>query len=175
MLYDVVATACITETLSTALLGALVECAYDSLARQTMQSILRDEVKHSRLGWMFLAGWASRNVSMHRIGPYLPNMLDSTVQSELFTTDPMPDPATTELTGLGALDRPSLRRVVREALELVVLPGLEQLGIDGSSGRHWLRQRDADQCRYAGELRARRCRGRCCCTRRADSPDRFLR
>ena len=141
MLYDVVAIACITETLSTALLGSLVERACDSVAKQTMRAVLRDEVNHSRLGWRLLVEWASRGTGMGCLEPYLPNMLETAVSSELFTTDPPTHAVATELTGLGALDRPSRHLIVREALELVVFPGLERFGIETSSGRRWLRQR----------------------------------
>src|SRR5262245_22679124 len=54
LLYEVVALACVTETLSTALLGALVDQASDPVVRKAMHSILCDEVQHSRLGWAHL-------------------------------------------------------------------------------------------------------------------------
>ena len=50
LLYEVVALSCVTETLSAALLGALVERARDSLAKSVLHSILRDEVGHVAIG-----------------------------------------------------------------------------------------------------------------------------
>jgi hypothetical protein len=131
---------CVTETLSTALLGTLVERARDTLAKQTMQSILRDEVKHSQLGWAFLAEQHARGapdcVSSH-LGP----MLEATMGDELYATNAPTDPSDDALAGLGALERLERRRIVRETLELVVFPGLERFGIDTAPGRRWLRQR----------------------------------
>ena len=83
LIYEVVALACVTETLSTALLGALVDRASDSLAKRTMHSILRDEVSHSRLGWAYLAEAASAR-AMEAVSAHLPAMLQSTLSDELF-------------------------------------------------------------------------------------------
>jgi hypothetical protein len=55
VLYEVVALSCITETLSAALLGAMVERATDVRVRETVQRILRDEIDHGRLGWAHFA------------------------------------------------------------------------------------------------------------------------
>ena len=140
LLYEVVAMSCVTETLSTALLGTLVDRARDTLAKQTMKSILRDEVKHSQLGWAFLAEQHARGapdcVSSH-LGP----MLEATMGDELYATNAPTDPSDDALAGLGALERLERRRIVRETLELVVFPGLERFGIDTAPGRRWLRQR----------------------------------
>jgi hypothetical protein len=139
-LYEVIAMACVTETLSTALLGSLVEGARDSLAKQTMQSILRDEVNHSRLGWAFLAERNARGAP-DCVSPHLGAMLDATLGDEFFTSRASPDPSETALAGLGVLDRPERRRIVCETLELVVFPGLERFGIDTALGRTWFRER----------------------------------
>jgi Rubrerythrin len=137
LLYEVVALSCVTETLSTALLGELVDRASDSVAKQAMQSILRDEVKHSRVGWAFLAEEHARGAG-DCIGEYLPGMLRATFSDDLFEADPA-DPGARELAGLGALERGDRRRVVCETLELVVFPGLERFGIGVQAGRNWLR------------------------------------
>jgi hypothetical protein len=140
LIYDVVALACVTETLSTALLGALVDRASDSLARRTMHSILRDEVRHSRLGWAYLAE-APSSRAMEAVSAHLPAMLRSTLSDELFKRSSV-DPLEGELAGLGQLERAERRRVVRETLEQVVFPGLERFGADVGSGRRWIEDRE---------------------------------
>lgn len=140
ILYEVVAMACVTETLSTALLGSLVECARDSLAKQTMQSILRDEVSHSRIGWAFLAEQHARGAS-DCISSHLGPMLEATLGDEFFASSASPDPNEEALTGLGVLDRTERRRIVRETLDVVIFPGLERFGIDTAPGRKWFRER----------------------------------
>lgn len=137
LLYEVVALSCVTETLSTALLGELVERATDTVCRQAMHSILCDEVRHSRLGWAFLAEEHAR-VVRDCVGPHLPAMLEATLGDELFSVPGAPDPRLAQLAGLGSLERPDRSRVVREALESVIFPGLELFGIETASGRRWL-------------------------------------
>ena len=139
LLYAIVALSCVTETLSTAILGELVDRASDSVAKQAMQSILRDEVNHSRIGWAFLAEEHARGAN-DCIGEYLPGMLSATVSDDLFAADAA-DLGAQELAGFGVLERGDRRRIVRETLDLVVFPGLERFGIDVQAGRNWLRER----------------------------------
>lgn len=140
LLYELVATSCVTETLSTALLGRLVELAADPFVRRTMHSILRDEVLHARLGWAFLAEQRSGSAAAC-VGRYLPAMFEATVGPDLFRGAVEDDPLLAELAGLGCLDDASSRRIVCETLELVVLPGLARFGVDVSDGARWLAAR----------------------------------
>jgi hypothetical protein len=138
LIYEVVALACVTETLSTALLGALVDRASDSLAKRTMHTILRDEVSHSRLGWAYLAEAASAR-AMDAVSAHLPAMLQSTLSDELFRPSSI-DPLESAVAGLGQLERIERRRIVRETLEQVVFRGLERFGADVRNGRRWIEQ-----------------------------------
>lgn len=140
LLYEVVAFSCVTETLSTALLGALVECARDSLAKDVLHSILRDEVKHSRLGWAFLAEEHARG-ARDCVSERLAAMLRSTLADELFEPSADADAMDRALAGFGSLERAERRRVVRETLNAVVFPGLERFGIDTRRGRAWFAER----------------------------------
>ena len=140
LIYEVVALACVTETLSTALLGALVDRASDSLAKRTMHSILCDEVNHSRLGWAYLAEAASAR-AMAAVSAHLAGMLQSTLSDELFRRSSA-DPLEAEVAGLGQLERIERRRIVRETLEQVVFPGLERFGADVRRGREWIEERE---------------------------------
>jgi hypothetical protein len=136
LVYEIVALSCVTETLSTALLGSLVERATDSLARSAMRSILRDEVRHSRLGWAYLAEAAAPR-AMAAVSAQLSPMLHATLSAELFH-ESEPDPDASALAGLGELERGERRRVVGETLRDVVFPGLERYGADVRAGRRWL-------------------------------------
>jgi ferritin-like protein len=138
VLYELVALACVTETLSTALLGELVTRARDPVCKQVMHSILRDEVNHSRLGWAFLAEERARG-TRDCVGQYLPHMFAATLGDEFFCSTAAADPRLGELAGLGSLERPERQRIVRETLAHVVLPGLERFGIETAFGRRWLR------------------------------------
>ena len=137
VLYELVALACVTETLSTALLGELVARARDPVCRQAMHAILRDEVNHSRLGWAFLAAKHAGG-ARDCVGQYLPPMLDDTLGDRFFAVADSHEPEVVELAGIGFLERAERQRVVRETLEHVVFPGLERFGIDTALGRRWL-------------------------------------
>ncbi len=140
LLYEVVALSCVTETLSAALLGALVERARDSIAKSVLHAILRDEVVHSRLGWAFLAEEHARG-ARDCVSDRLAAILSSTVSAELF--EPPNDASAVDraLAGFGSLERAERRRIVRETLQAVVFPGLERFGIETSRGRAWLAER----------------------------------
>jgi hypothetical protein len=139
LLYEVVALSCVTETLSTALLGELVERARDSMAKQTLHAILRDEVDHSRLGWAFLAEEHALG-ARDCVSEWLGAMLNSTLPDELFdATDA--NSFDRALSGLGSLERAERLRVVGETLNAVIFPGLARFGIDTTRGRLWLRER----------------------------------
>jgi hypothetical protein len=141
LVYEVVALSCVTETLSTALLGNLVERARDELAKETMHSILRDEVKHSRLGWAVLAEAHASGVR-DCVSPHLIDMLSATLGTGFLSpSSPRVDPSDAILAGLGALEVDAQRHVVGEAFECVIFPGLERYGIDTVAAKQWLRDR----------------------------------
>ncbi|WP_434048570.1 MULTISPECIES: ferritin-like domain-containing protein [Sorangium] len=139
LLYEVVAMSCVTETLSAALLGEMVERATDPRVRDTMQQILRDEVDHARLGWAHLAAEWQRGCA-DVIGQHLPAMLAGTVHEEVFSSG-AEHPEQGALSGLGALGRGERRRIFDETMRLVVLPGLRRFGIDTGRGEQWLAER----------------------------------
>ena len=135
-LYEIVALSCITETLSTALLGELVARAGDPVCKQAMHSILRDEVNHSRLGWALLAEEHARG-ARDCVGRHVPEMLEAALGPHFFAFA-APDAQQTELAAIDSLERPERQRIVRETLEGVVLPGLERFGIETSPTKRWL-------------------------------------
>ena len=137
VLYEIVALSCITETLSTALLGELVARALDPVCKQAMHSVLRDEVNHSRLGWAFLAEERGRG-ARDCVGQHVPEMLEAALGPHFFSFADAPNAQQKELATLGALERPERQRIVRETLESVIVPGLERFGIETSPTKRWL-------------------------------------
>ena len=136
LLYEMVAMSCVTETLSCTILSALVERTDNPFLKQSMRSILSDEVNHSRLGWAYLADVKHRGPA-RLISDYLPAMLAGTVSEELFDEEAS-HLHTTELDGLGVLNRADRLRIFLETMRTVVFPGLEQYGIDTAAGERWL-------------------------------------
>jgi hypothetical protein len=140
VLFEVVAMGCVTETLSAAILGGLVERASDPEARAVMLEILRDEVRHARLGWAHLAAERARGVG-DVISSHLPAMLEATVNDALLAapaTKDATDPDAAALAGLGSLPIGVRRHLFEETLCHVIFPGLEHVGIDTRGARGWL-------------------------------------
>jgi hypothetical protein len=138
VLYEVVALSCITESLSAALLGAIVEQATDARVRETVHRVLRDEIEHGRLGWAHLSLEHGRGYGRF-LADYLPAMLEGTVTDDLFRDggDTSPD-AQEALAGLGALRQRDSKAFFAATMRQVVFPGLERFGVDTSAGARWL-------------------------------------
>ena len=135
VLYEVIALSCITETLSTALLSELVARAIDPVVKSHMREILKDEVRHARLGWAHLSAEHQRG-GIRELGGLIPAMLKDTVHEELFSDAPESRHAEL-LMGYGSLNRGERRRVIGATLEQVIFPGLERFGIDITAGLSW--------------------------------------
>src|SRR5690606_15690674 len=141
LLYELVAMSWITETLSTTLLGALVEHAEESTARTVMREILRDEVRHARIGWAYLSQVVPDGAH-GLVAAYLPAMIAATVSEELFDERDEP-PEVQTLIGVGQLPRAMRRNLFVATLGEVVFPGLARFGIDPSAGERWLSQAES--------------------------------
>ena len=135
VLYEVIALSCITETLSTALISELVARAVDPVVKSHMQEILKDEVRHARIGWAHLSAEHQRG-GIKTLGELIPAMLKDTVHEELFSDVPESRHAQI-LMGYGSLNRTERRRVIGATLEQVIFPGLERFGIDVTAGWSW--------------------------------------
>ena len=121
VLYEIVAFACITETMNVSLLTGVMETATVPAVRDAAKRIVKDEVQHSRLGWAHLSAEAAKGRGGF-LGECLPLMLGVAVEDVLFAADTAPEnPA---LLAHGELPLRSLRGLFVSTLEEVVLPGL---------------------------------------------------
>jgi hypothetical protein len=136
MLFEVVAFACITETVNAALMTETYRHATVPAVRDAVRHILKDEVGHSRMGWAHLSAERARGEGEF-VAHWLPRMLRGTVADELLAAHgrEAADPA---LMAHGELPEPMRLDVFRSALRDVIFPGLESLGIDTRLGREWL-------------------------------------
>ena len=119
----------ITESLSTALLVEIRRCAEDALVAETAHAILRDEVRHSRLGWACIEhyqrrGWLHpmKSADVHR-------MIDGALTHELEEVAAAPG----DLEGFGVLSGGRANRVCTAVLDDVVWPGLRHFGVVGDA------------------------------------------
>jgi hypothetical protein len=136
VLFEVVAFACITETINAALMTETYRHAVVPAVRDAVRRILKDEVGHSRMGWAHLSAERARGEGEF-VAQWLPRMLRGTVADELLAAHPRgaPDPA---LLAHGELPEAMRLDVFRSALRDVIFPGLESLGIDTRLGREWI-------------------------------------
>lgn len=139
LLWEVVAVCCISETMNTALLGRCLEVAKEPDIRATLHDLLKDEVRHARLGWAHLA--AERSAGR---GAFLADVLPLALEASIepgFLEETMVLPWTERLYDYGELPLSELVQLYRDTLEFVVFKGLDAVGVDTSKGREWLERR----------------------------------
>lgn len=123
VLYETVAMGCVTESLSCGLLLAMRERATHPRIFDTIQHILRDEVRHSRVGWAHLAH-AARQRDVSWLEPHIGPMVRAAMKSDVV---PMCDD--TEAPSFGVLTHAQSHAVVAETIREVVVPGFAAYAI----------------------------------------------
>ena len=139
LLYEVVASCCITETESVATVATLLADRPEPAVRAVLREIARDEVVHGRMGWTHLAREAVA-IDVSFLSRFVPGMLSGTVDEGMFGRG-APDPEEDALARHGVLGPLRKKEIFVRTLEEVVLPGFEQFGIDTAPARGWLAQR----------------------------------
>ena len=122
-LYTSVALGCITESLSTALLLEMRPHAKPGAVREGLDRIVSDEVRHSRLGWAYLAYEAERG-AVDWLAPSIPAMLEAALDTELGPT------SGEDLRAYGILPPDDVRRICEATIETTIVPGLARFGIE---------------------------------------------
>lgn len=122
-LYTSVAISCVTETFSTSLLLAMRDESRDELVCSTVQEILRDEVRHSRLGWAHLATEAAKG-DVSWLSPYIARMLRSARETECRELQECKS-----LSQYGILQAQESATIFDETVSKVMVPGFAQYGI----------------------------------------------
>lgn len=140
--YELVAACCVAESVSVAVLTALLPAARDPALRAVLRELAADEVGHARLGWAHLAVAAAKGRTAF-LGPLLPAMLAGSVDDDLFCAAGEPEREDPGLLALGVLPHARKRDLFAGALEQVVLPGLAAAGVDVAPARAWLAAEEA--------------------------------
>ena len=134
VLYELAAT-CVAETESTHMLLTLLGGAKKGAMRALLREFSRDEVTHARMGWAVLASHKSSD-DLSFLATWIPYMLattagDSFAPHQRGSEDP-------SLFDHGVLPFSVRKQVFVQALEDVIFPGLEALGVDSAPSRAWL-------------------------------------
>jgi hypothetical protein len=144
LLWEVVSAFCVGETMNASLLQTMLELTTDPAIRATCRDLLRDEVRHARLGWAHLE--LEKQLGHGSFLPQvLPAMLAASVEPEFFAT--AAEPWSDELRSLGEPSPAEKVALFATTLRTVILPGLARLHVDTSAAATWL---DAELERAAG-------------------------
>jgi hypothetical protein len=130
LLYTMVATCCVTESLSAALLVEMQHQVIHPLVKRAVHRIATDEVRHSRLGWAYLASLPEGS-DRSWLGPYVPRMIDAALRVDVAPVigiglDSSADQALAEL---GVLPAGRSRNICEDTISRVIWPGLSLFGI----------------------------------------------
>ena len=121
VLYACVAMGCVTETLSTALLLRMRQCAQHSLIKEIIHEILEDEINHSRIGWAEIARY-SQTKDPSWLSPSIEKMIQAALQTDI---EPMINPQNQiDLSPWGILTAKESREITSETIKSVIIPGL---------------------------------------------------
>ena len=131
VLLEVVSLCCLAETVATAVLGAALDTVSVPVVKDRLHEILKDEVRHAKLGWAHVAALSDRG-SRDVIANALPGLLDAGIPSARLETNVWP-----LAPELGLLPKATLMGLLREVIADVVLPGFERYDIDTSGARAW--------------------------------------
>ena len=134
-LAEVVSLCCIAETLSVAALGKIREATVASDISTVVHELLKDEVKHARLGWAHLRVEVERGRAAF-LADLLPGMMVAGIPADLFNDEA--EVTTEEALAFGQLPRACRAEVFRETFEAVIFPGFEAAGVDTAAARAWL-------------------------------------
>lgn len=120
----VVLQSCLSETIGSAVLKTLLDEARGSVARAALRELLRDEIDHARIGYAHLSSGFVSDAHKEHVRRALPILLDLTRRAWLAESDSTPESVPN---GHGCVSHSAVRSVVEDAIENLVLPGLEEL------------------------------------------------
>lgn len=127
LLFLVVGTCCINETLAVAYIRACMDAAEDPGAKAANRAHLREEIGHGRLGWALLGSrWVDDRLRTE-LSARLPRLLAANVPLWL-REDPELGPL-----GMPRLGHPSaatIAAVIDDTVRNAVVPGLQRAGLD---------------------------------------------
>jgi len=132
----------VNETLATGYMGACLDQATGVWPREALRAILRDEVRHARIGWAVLASTRLSPADRANIAGTMPRLLEVCVGAWWAEVEPERSVELPE--GHGGLARSDLLATVRETLSGVILPGLDHVGIDSGPARRWVEANAAE-------------------------------
>lgn len=128
-LLHVVEMCCLSETFTAAYLTEMRRRTSDPVARAAVDSLLAEEIDHSRAGWAYLA-WRRSDPTLAELAAHVPELLRRTYDPVIRDAAEHPEPDDPELESFAYLGRNAAAQIYRETLAEVILPGFRELGIE---------------------------------------------
>jgi hypothetical protein len=129
-----VAMSCLNETIATVRLGEAVRATESPVVASALRAILADEVVHARAGWAHLSSRFVGADAKSAVGHWLPELLGASLRSLIDENAALPGD------GFARLGLPSVsatRAVALAAIDDVVLPGFDAVGVPTDRARAW--------------------------------------
>lgn len=139
VLFHVVEMCCMSETLTGVYFTEMLARTTDAVAREAIESLLEDEIDHGRVGWAYLAA-RSRDGALGGLSEALPPIFKRTFQAVLAPPGIAAHEDDARLEACGYLGARAAAEVYRRTLRDVILPGLEQLGVELTPSLSLLRE-----------------------------------
>lgn len=133
VLRNILSICCLSETVAVALIRAEHAELQGTALGQVLGQILADEVQHARFGWQYLAQTAPLLTEPERaeLAEWLAVALAHLWAHELAHL-PFASGRSEAAQQAGICDGVAARALLREAIEQVIVPGLDRQGLDGS-------------------------------------------
>lgn len=125
---------CVNETIAAAYLQACLADATAVRAHDAVREILRDEVRHSRIGWALLADPGLSPEGRRAVAHLMPEVLELYRAGWLAGSEDYPEDLPR---GHGLLTHRAVGSVVHAAIHDLILPGLDHVGVPSAPARAW--------------------------------------
>lgn len=129
VLLHMVEMCCLSETLTGVFLTEMLSRMPAGSPRNAVESLLEDEIDHGRVGWAYLAARAQAK-ELAGLDAALPAMLERTVGHVMTYAATRPEADDPAMEAVGYLGLSASEAVYRRTLRDVILPGLDQCGVD---------------------------------------------
>jgi hypothetical protein len=133
VLLHVVEMCCVSETITGVYFTEMLARTTQPAARAALESLLKDEIDHGRVGWAYLSTRA-RDARLDGLAAALPALIERSVGHALRQADRFRDDDAV-MESYGWLGRATALATIRRALRDVIVPGFEALGVNLSVAR----------------------------------------
>lgn len=138
LLLDLVLMSCVVESINANLMTTLFSNSKESSVNGIIRKILKDEIKHGKIGWAYLS-YLQGQQELSFIAEHLAEMLDIAVRDELFDSNEAE--LQTNAYEFGVLPEEQRLGQFCDSLQNIVQPGLSHFGIDNSAVTNWLKEK----------------------------------